>query len=156
NVLVPIMQTSLQLDGTSAAIAQVGTVRTQVTQFVSLEDSALGLGDVLLRSKLRIVDAHLAKVAVALAIRTPTGDPKNFQGLGDTIVTPSVIVSRAFGRHDVHLSVGVDYDADDLERSRARYAAGVSLQPWERLAFLLDVIGSSSFGDDVFTFPAAV
>ena len=156
NVLVPIVQTSLQLDGTSAAIAQVGTVRSQVTQFVSLEDSALGLGDVLVRSKLRVVDAHLAKVAFALAIRTPTGNPKDFQGLGDTIVTPSVIVSRAFGRHDVHLSFGVDYNADDLQRTRARYAAGVSLQPWERLAFLFDVIGSSSFTDDVFTFPAAV
>jgi hypothetical protein len=156
NVLVPIVQTSLAVDGTSAAIVEQGGIRSEAHAHVGFEDSAVGLGDVLVRTKLRVVDAEIARVALGLAIRTPSGSAKDFQGLGDTIVTPSVIVSRAFGRHDVHLNLGVDCNADDLERTRARYAAGVSLQPWERLAFLLDVIGSSSFTDDEFSFPAEV
>jgi hypothetical protein len=156
NVLLPIVQTSLAVDGTSVAIAQQGSVRTEISAHVGFEDGAVGLGDVLVRTKLRVVDADLARVALGLAVRTPTGNPKDFQGLGDSIVTPSVIVSRAFGRHDVHLNLGVDCNADDLERTRARYALGASIQPWERLAFLFDVIGSSSFTDDEFTFPAAV
>jgi hypothetical protein len=156
NVLVPIVQTSLAVDGTSVAVAQQGAQRSEVSAHVGFEAGAVGVGDVLVRTKLRVVDAELAKVALALGIRTPSGNPKDFQGLGDTVVTPGVIVSRAFGRHDVHLNLGLDCNADDLERTRARYAAGVSLQPWERLAFLLDVIGSSGVADDEFSFPAAV
>ncbi len=156
NVLVPITQTSLAVDGTSAVIAERDGVQSEIRAHVGFEDGAVGLGDVLVRTKLRVVDAELARVALALGIRTPSGSAKDFHGLGDTIVTPSVIVSRAFGRHDVHLNLGVDCNADDLERTRARYAAGASIQPWERLAFLLDVIGSSSFTDDEFSFPAAV
>ncbi len=156
NVLVPVVQTSLQLDGISAAIVEQNGARQSARAFVAFDESAVGLGDVLVRTKLRVVDAGLARVALGLGIRTPTGNPKDFQGLGDTTITPSVVVSRAFGRHDVHLNLGVEYNADDLERSRARYALGASLQPWDRFAFLLDVIGSSSFQDDVFSFPAQV
>jgi hypothetical protein len=155
NVLLPIVQTSLAVDGTSAAAVQQGDVISKATAHVGFEDGAVGLGDVLVRTKLRVIDAELARVALALGIRTPTGNPKDFQGLGDTIVTPGVIVSRAFGRHDVHLNLGLDCNADDLQRTRARYAVGASIQPWERLAFLLDVIGSSGLEDDEFSFPAA-
>src|SRR5437870_2567698 len=76
-----------------------------------------------------------------------------FRGIGDPTVTPALIVSRAIRSHDVHASAGVEMNADDLQRTRARYAAGVTLQPWTRLACLLDLIGSSSFVDDEFTIP---
>jgi hypothetical protein len=153
NLLVPVVQTSLQIDGTAVAIATLNGHTVEVSDFVGFDDSAVGLGDVRVRSKLRVLDAALAHVALGLGIRAPTGNPKDFQGLGDTTVTPSVIVSRAFGRNDVHLDVGVEYNCDDLERTRAHYALGASLQPHDRFAVLIDVIGSSSFEDDDFTFP---
>jgi hypothetical protein len=152
NLLVPVVQTSLQIDGTSVAVALVNGSRITARDFVGFDDSAVGVGDIRVRSKLRVIDAALAHVALELGVRAPTGDPSDFQGLGDTTVTPSVVVSRAFGRHDVHMNLGVEYNCDDLERTRARYALGASLQPHDRFAFLIDVIGSSSFDDDDFTF----
>src|SRR5207302_1201830 len=57
------------------------------------------------------------------------------------------------GAHDVHATLGFEMNADDLERCRARYAVGGSFQPWHGLAFLLDLIGTSSFVDDTFDVP---
>jgi hypothetical protein len=45
----------------------------------------------------------------------------------------------------VHTSLGVDVDADDVERSRASYAIGGTLQIHPRVAALLDVVGTSGF-----------
>jgi len=92
-------------------------------------------------------------VTRSIAVRVPSGDARDFRGIGDPTVTPALIVSRAIRDHDVHASAGVEMNADDLQRTRARYAAGVTLQPWTRLACLLDLIGSSSFVDDEFTIP---
>src|SRR5262249_28042049 len=65
-----------------------------------------------------------------------------------------LIAAHTFGRHEVHANLGVEFNADDLERTRGRYALGATLQPHDRLAFLLDLLGSSSFVDDRFTIPA--
>jgi hypothetical protein len=53
----------------------------------------------------------------------------------------------------VHLNVGGEIDADDLERSQIRYALGTSLQAWSRGAVLLEVIGKSTVTSDRFTVP---
>jgi hypothetical protein len=109
---------------------------------------------VLLRGKYRLYDGEPVRVAAGLGLRLPSGDANNFHGLGDTIVTPTIVLSRPWGRHDVHANFGVDINATDLERSRARYALGASIQPWEQIAFLVDVLGSSSFTEDRFTYSA--
>ena len=55
--------------------------------------------------------------------------------------------------------IGIESSRSEIEveyESRGgpwRYALGASLQPWDAFAFLLDVIGSSSFDDDEFTIP---
>jgi hypothetical protein len=155
NLLAPVVHTSLEVNGTSAAIAQIGSgPPQQATQQAGFGASATGLGDVLVRSKYRLYESDRVRVAAELGLRLPTGDAKNFHGLGDTTITPSLVLSRPWGRHDLHASFGVEYNADDLERTRARYALGASLQPWERVAFLVDVLGSSSFQDDHFTYSA--
>src|SRR5207247_2071905 len=107
-------------------------------------------GDLLLRTKRRLARAPL-DLALGLTLRTPTGAEGDFQGLGDWTVQPLLILGRAFGPHEAHLTVGAELNADDLERTRARYALGTSLQPLEGLALVLDLIGSSSFVEDEFT-----
>ncbi len=150
NVLVPLVYTVLDLKGRAAAgvdeRAAAGTFK-----FSDLfSNDAFGPGDLLLRTKYRFLQGSLVDLAGALALRLPTGSTGDFQGLGDTTLAPSLIASRTFGRHDVHGQLGVEVNADDLERTRARYGFGVTLQPWDRFAFLLDLIGSSSFVDDRF------
>jgi hypothetical protein len=152
NVLVPLVWTDLRLDGVSAAQIVAGGTEAHLVAPAHFRGDAFGIGDVVLRTKYRFLDAPV-KFASLIAVRVPSGDPGNFRGIGDTTVTPSVVVSRAIRGHDVHASAGVEMNADDLQRTRARYAAGVTLQPWTRLACLLDLIGSSSFVDDEFRIP---
>src|SRR5438093_9121216 len=47
-------------------------------------------------------------------------------GPSDATVLGGIVFSRAFGQQDVHASLGVELNADDLERTRARYAIGAS------------------------------
>jgi hypothetical protein len=44
----------------------------------------------------------------------------------------------------------VDANADDEERSRVRWAAGVTVQLGEGVGLLFDFLGSSAFADDEF------
>lgn len=155
NVVVPLVYTVLELEGEAGAGALIdgefdfGVAPVKFTDFFS--NDAFGVGDVLLRTKYRFWDARAARVAGLLTLRFPTGEEDDFQGLGDFSVTPGLVASRAFGRHELHGQLGVECNSDDLERSRVRYALGGVIQPWERLAFLVDVLGSSAFVDDEFT-----
>jgi hypothetical protein len=151
NVLLPLVATRLEVRG--VAVALVGGVGDLFP--VQVADNAFGPGDLLLRTKFHFAKVHAVDLAAELALRLPTGREADFQGLGDTTVTPGLIASRTWGRYDVHASVGFELNADDLQRTRARYALGATLQPWARLGFPIDVIGSSSFVDDDFTIPTA-
>ena len=148
NLLVPILYTTLDLDGVSGGFVD----NVQETRSVAFHDDAFGIGDILLRTKYRFFDdPDRVKLAGALTLRMPSGNPGNFQGLGDFTITPTLIVSRAIGRHDVHMNLGMEFDTAEAERTRARYAIGVTLQPRSWLAILLDVLGSSGLDDDHFS-----
>jgi len=62
-------------------------------------------------------------------------------------LTPFFSLSQEYGRFDLHLAAGVEINADDTERSRVRYAGGVTVGIIEPLAFLVDVIGHSNVTD---------
>lgn len=150
NALVPIVQTSLDMSGTATARAPgLGSN----SEALSFSGSAFGVGDTLLRAKYRFVDAPVA-LASNLILRLPTGSQGDFHGTGDATILGGGILSRSFGREEVHGSLGFEFNVDDLQRTRARYAIGASFQVWNRLAYLVDIVGSSSFVDDDFDLPA--
>jgi hypothetical protein len=150
NVLQPLVATRLRFDATAAALLSDGATERSIVEPVGLRASAFGVGDTLVRAKYQLLDTGASKLATLLTCRLPSGDLENFQGLGDTTVLGGIVASRSLGRHDVHASLGIELNADDLQRTRARYALGATLQFWERLAFFADVIGSSSFVNDEF------
>jgi hypothetical protein len=154
NLVVPLLYTRVDLQGRVVQAIDTGSgpqIGQGTFRFSDLFDNeAFGVGDVLVRTKYRFLDGPAAKVAGLLSLRLPTGNEENFQGLGDVTVTPGLVVSHAFGRHDLHAQLGVEANADDLQRSRARYGIGATLQLLDQLAFLADVLGSSSFVDDEF------
>jgi hypothetical protein len=149
NLLLPLYASQLFVSGT--AIALVGNAG--IEQPVQTSANAFGPGDLLVRTKYRFAAPKGIQIAGTFALRFPTGNTLDFRGLGDYVLTPGVVASRAFGRNDVHANLGLDINADDLQRCRARYALGVTIQPWDRVAFPIDLIGSSSFRDDTFTIP---
>ncbi len=186
NVLVPVVYTTLSLRG-QGTINRAGPgsffAGTAIHQFPSTGKCAsvnadnsvcdasdrgdhFGVGDILLRTKYRFTDAPDFNYAAGLVLRLPSGSQDDFQGLGDTTVEPLFVVSRQFelpwdalrGPHDLHLNLGIEANTGDIDRSRARYALGVTTQFTKVAAFFVDVIGSSGLttqkvSTEVATFP---
>lgn len=120
--------------------------------FSSLDDDSLGAGDLLLRAKRRFYEWNSVDVAAGFSLRLPSGNPDNFQGIGDVILTPSLIASWIGPAVELHGSLGVDIDASDLQQSALRWGVGASWAPLERLTLLVDLIGTTQFSDDDLTF----
>lgn len=152
NLLLPLEYSDLRVRGGARyrlVGPQKGVPFTGFTQSVpfKVDGNAFGVGDLLVRSKYRLVEGDVG-VAAALTVRVPTGNEGNFQGLGDVTVTPTLIVEAPIGPVSVHGTAGIEFNADDLERTRARYTVGGAYQLLDNLALLVDVLGSSSFVAD--------
>ena len=152
NILLPIIHTSLEVDARAELNNEsgIGTHMFEdgrTEQRRSIDDSKTGVGDLQLRTKYHLLSRNGFNLASGLNLRLPTGDEDDFQGLGDTTLTPFFSVAQEYGRFDFHLAAGVEINADDTDRSRVRYAAGVTAGIIEPLAFLVNVIGHSSVTD---------
>ena len=158
NILLPIIHTSLEVDARAVlnnesglgthSFEDVGPDGVRVTEERrSIDDSTTGVGDLQLRTKYHLFSKDGLNLASGLNLRLPTGDEDDFQGLGDTTLTPFFSLSQEYGRFDFHLAAGVEINADDTERSRVRYAGGVTVGIIEPLAFLVDVVGHSNVTD---------
>ncbi len=86
---------------------------------------------------------HLAGL---LDLALPTGSARNFQGTGTTRVGTYLIASRSIEKvFEPHAEAGVEFDADDVDRSQAKYNAGVSVQVTSFADLMVDFIGRSEF-----------
>src|SRR5438128_8415228 len=82
----------------------------------------LGVGDIFLRGKYRLLSSDLAHLAFGVVLRVPSGDKENFQGTGDLELAPPLYAStRAF--HPAHwlafqayLNAGPNFDVDAVDR----------------------------------------
>jgi hypothetical protein len=149
NLLLPVIYTQVDLvaraelhNTTSLKHEFDPTGSTKKVSFV--KGDHVGVGDMQLRTKYRFLDSDGLRVGASLSLRLPTGSEDDFQGTGDTKVTPALSVSDAFGKFGVHLATGIEVDASNTDRSRIRYAGGVTYQHLKELAFFFDVIGSSN------------
>jgi hypothetical protein len=88
-------------------------------------DTSGGVGDVLLRTKYVLRRGAPADLAVGLGLSLPSGRAEDFQGTGTTRVQPLLIASRRLGhRLELLANAGADLNADDVDRSILRWAAG--------------------------------
>ena len=138
NLFVPMLFTSLDFSGIPVGVFEgagfpPGVVRFRGSQFHA---KAFSIGDMLLRTKYRFYDdPDVLLLAGAMTFRVPTGNPDNFQGLGDFTIAPTLVASRPFGRSELHMNLGMEFDTMNGERTRARYAIGATIQPLDRLHF---------------------
>lgn len=151
NVLLPVVYTSLQVDSTARITNTTrpplhffDNATQRITESRSIDDEKLGVGDLQVRSKLRLPDLGGVHVATGLSLRFPTGSQDDFQGFGDFTLTPFATAAKDVGALNLHASTGFEVDAEDSSRSRVRYAGGVSWQAIERAALIVDVVGSSN------------
>ncbi len=158
NVLLPIVYT--KLDVRARAVLNKLSDGTQPThtfgsgsnaEVVSVSDDKVGLGDVQIRTKRHLLALHDFHLAGGLALRVESGKEADFQGIGETTLTPFVAVSQEFGRLDLHASSGIEVVFFKSDRSRVRYAAGATVEVLKQLALLVDVIGSSNLQSERLT-----
>jgi hypothetical protein len=113
--------------------------------------SALGIGDVFLRGKLRLLDLPSAEIASGLVVRLPTGDEDDLHGAGSAQVGPKLYAAgasvplTALLAFRPYLNAGIDVDVEDLSRSEGRWGVGADLGIAQRATFGLAVLGRHPF-----------
>jgi len=147
NVFLPLINTRLSARErvNIRAFDNSGTLATGQQTF-SVSDSHFGVGDLLVRSKYRFLDEPFG-MAAEMIIRVPTGSVENFQGVGDVVLTPVLVMSDTYGPWDFHMNLGMAFDVGNNVGTRARYDLGASYQVIEQLAVLFDMVGSSGLDD---------
>ena len=113
---------------------------------ISRSDSASGLGDVLVRGKLRF-GSHLA---AALDVRLPTGDEKDLLGTGFTQTKLSIIASGGSERAGFHGNLGyqVASGSSDIIKdppNELAYALGVDFAVHPRATIAFEAVGRTLF-----------
>lgn len=151
NLLVPLVVAGLDVAGEATAQVVGSLAGPPVRETLGFDGTRTGVGDLLLRTKYRFADRPEAALAVLGTLRLPSGDPDDFHGTGDTRLGAALIASRDLRGNDVHLNLGWDLDAADLQRSRATYALGIAIRAAEPVTLLLDLLGTSTVVDDEFT-----
>lgn len=111
---------------------------------------AQGLGDILLRGKVRFFDIDGGGVAAGVDVRLPTGDSEQLLGTGGAQVKLALIGSMAQGPFSPHVNLGYTFSsggsADPLSVSpnvpdEFSYSAGFDAAVHPRLTFSADLLG---------------
>ena len=106
--------------------------------------SATGLGDIILRSKIALTSQQNGEgTALAIDVNLPTGDEEQFLGRGDAAARFLLIGSKALGaRASVYANGGYRFGEDSNE---AQYVAGfdVSVLPADYLTVAVSFLGRS-------------
>jgi outer membrane putative beta-barrel porin/alpha-amylase len=84
-----------------------------LTNVYTSNGSAGGIGDVTIRVKGNILQTENIRVALAMDVRTPTGNAMEFLGSGAVGVKPFVAIS-AGKRFSPHLNVGYQWNGDSV------------------------------------------
>jgi len=113
---------------------------------------AAGLGDIVIRTKYRVIGSAGGGVAASMDLRLPTGDENQLLGAGGTEAKFLLIVSSARGRFGQHANVGYTTTSGHVAGTvpgltaatlpdEINYTGGVDFVPNPRLTVMADVIG---------------
>jgi len=161
NLTLPLVYTSLSVSGTETypdprlpqfALPPCGSTPTPMlcgtTQqpIPSSDQSAFGVGDLLLRTKYIVLRDKPVDVAGLLGVSFPTGNSENFAGTGTYRLLPTLILSRVIAqRYEPLLNLGVIINANDVSRSAFVWAVGGSAQIVGPLTGVLVFLGRNEF-----------
>ena len=110
--------------------------------------SATGVGDILLRTKYHLWRTEAGCAAVGLNLQLPSGDVNDFHGTDETHLSTFLYLSQVlWERFEPHLNLGVDVNADAVERSSFVYAAGATFLVGKDLGLMVDFLGRSEFSE---------
>ncbi len=149
-LVVPAVLTTLKAQGRSTVRIAGENLLVTLDRF-DIDDSKLGVGDVLLRTKYALDPLWGITFAPVFVLRLPTGNPNNFQGIGDTTLTPGVAAMHSGERVGFYADAGFEFDADDLSRSAFRYGMALSVRILKYASIIAELTGKSTVSDDTFS-----
>jgi hypothetical protein len=128
--------------------------RRPATPLVRAAGSSTGVGDITLRNKYQVWDTNGGGATLGLNLQFPSGDADNFHGTGDTHVSPFIYFSQVIAdRVEPRINMGVDLDADDVDRSSYLYAVGATLLVVKGLGVSIDFLGRYQFSSPSIDIP---
>lgn len=157
-VVVPVVTIDMEATGRARVQRLATSDNPGIHQFPGGEvertfsDSAraAGLGDILIRSKFRFLDAGGGGLAAGADLRLPTGDSEQLLGTGGTQVKLTFIGSMSQGLFSPHVNLGYTFSSGGSSDPLAvtpnvpdefSYFAGFDAGFHPRLTFSLDVLG---------------
>jgi len=120
------------------------------TSDAAQDDSATGIGDILLRGKYRFFEGHGGGLGAALDIRLPTGQEKDLLGSGFTQYKLSLLGSTAFGKAGLHGNLGYSTSSGsssvltDLP-DELSYSLGLDVAVHPRATLVGEVLGRTLY-----------
>lgn len=167
SLAVPVVRTSLSLLS-NARIYRVGTGSNVGVHYFQdpaaiggygssqqfyAEDSASGIGDLVVRAKTTLLKEGTRALAAGVDARLPTGDEQNLLGAGAPGLRPFAAFSVAFGAFAPHANVGYQWNgksvlAGDVYANvkgdlpdQFVYALGTDLSVNDRFSLVIDFLG---------------
>lgn len=119
-----------------------------LTETVSYDESAVGVGDISLRLKYQLPIEVRWKTALLLDVRVPTGSEADFMGTGDLSTRLIAAVSSTSGAFSPHANVGYDFRGSDFDSDEAEFVVGFAQQVTEKITFALDLMGEFDLSSD--------
>ncbi len=129
------------LDATSGRLCSPDNLRCATDGFST---TAIGTGDLFLRSKWHFADTDYADLAVAGVLTLPTGNDDNYLGFHDPTFTPWLVASKTFGRVSPHLNLGYSLRSSQ-DVSQAEWIAGADVRTFNWLTLMSDFLGFHSY-----------
>jgi hypothetical protein len=151
NLLVPIVSTRMRVGVHAQDVAAAGPdgVFSPSPGFERTgfdKGDAVGIGDILVRAKYQLPRWEWLRSALGLQLRLPSGSSSDFQGTGDVELSPFVYLSTVlWDRVEPEMNLGIDYNANDVSRSAARYALGVDVDVTRWCNVNVAYLGRSQF-----------
>jgi hypothetical protein len=143
----------LSTSGSNPPVHTFSDSSDQIRQDFSRSGSAMGIGDLVLRSKYRVMASGQTAIAAAVDLRLPTGDEDDLLGIGTTQAKLYAIASTGNDRFGSHVNIGYTLSGTgDLDQGTLVYepvgmsdefnfAGGVEYVPHPRVTVIGDLIG---------------
>ncbi len=118
-----------------------------------LSDSASGIGDVVVRTKVRLKSGPSGDVAVGMDLRLPTGDDEELLGIGSTQTKISLILSGPPTQFSPHGNIGYTVSTGDSPvlgeiSNELNYTVGFDAALGQRVSINADLLGRTIFDID--------
>jgi hypothetical protein len=102
---------------------------------------AIGVGDIVLRGKMRLKRIAGIDTAVLADISLPTGDKENFLGTGEVRFKSTFIASLSGPRFTPHLNLGYELNGGDMDLNVFDYRLGTEIGASPRITLVTELLG---------------